>query len=192
MQNIVIKNKEEKESANPFITQEQSIWKSVIEKLTDPAAGMSDEKIKEYEAKIMSKLKSGKKLTEKEMEFLRRYSPNLYRSALRVKHSKEQLEQQLKSCHSKEEVARLPIMNVSSKDPDREYILAGLNETMKQFKKSSAYARLPQKKESEQKKGKKTSAANFEEKAEEEEESDFVIRPIQEVLDELPTFDVVQ
>lgn len=191
MQNIIIKNKELEEKQNTFITQDKNIWKSIIEELTDPSSGMSEDEVKKYEAKIMAKLKSGKKLTDKEMEFLRIHSPELYRSALRVKHSKEQLEQQLKNCHSKEEVARLPIMNVSSKDPDSEYIVAGLNETMRQFKKSSAYARLPQKTNTEQKKSSRGKAASFEEKAE-EEETNLAISPIQEVLDELPTFNVVQ
>lgn len=189
MQNIIIKNKTVNENENSFVTQDKNIWKSVIEKLIDPASGMSDEEIKKYEAKIMSKLKNGKKLTEKEMNFLRIHNPQMYRTALRVNHSKEQLEQQLKGCHSKEEVSRVAMMNVSSEDPDKEYIIAGLNETMRQFKKSSAYARLPQKIEPEQKKNKKGKAYNF--KEEDEEKSDFVM-PIQELLDEIPTFNVVQ
>ena len=193
MQNTIIKNKLEQEDTKSLETQEKNVWKSMIEELTDPAAGMSEEEIKEYEAKITSKLKRGKKLTAKEMEFLRKHNPELYRSALRVKLRKEQLEHQLKNCHSKSEaaeVARRAVTSISSKDPDKEFMVAGLSETIRQFKKSSAYARLPQTEEPEQKKKRRGRALNFHEKTEDEEKG--VITPIQELLDELPTFDVVQ
>lgn len=193
MQNTIVKNKSGQEETKPFEAQGKGVWKSVIEELTDPASGMSEEEIKEYEAKITSKLKRGKKLTAKEMDFLRVHNPELYRSALRVKLRKEQLEQQLKNCRSKSEaaeVARRAVATISSEDPDKEFMVAGLSETMRQFKKSSAYARLPQTEEPENGRRKRKRAANFEEKTEDEEKG--IITPIQEVLDEMPTFDVVQ
>ena len=193
MQNTIVKDKSGQEDTKPFEAQGKGVWKSVIEELTDPASGMSEEEIKSYEAKITSKLKRGKKLTAKEMDFLRKHNPELYRSALRVKMRKEQLEQQLKNCRSKSEaaeVARRVVATIRSDDPDKEFMAAGLRETMQQFKKSSAYARLPQTEEKEDGRRQRRRAADFEEKAEDEERG--VITPIQEVLDELPTFDVVQ
>ena len=43
-----------------------------ISELLSPACGMSEEEKKAYLAKIIAKLKSGKKLTSEEMRFLRR------------------------------------------------------------------------------------------------------------------------
>lgn len=172
---------------------QQSIWKSVIEEMIDPASGMDDEEIKEYEAKIAAKLKRGKKLTAKEMEFLRQHNPGLYRTAMRVQLRKQQMEQQLKSCRSKAEaaeVARRSIAGISSEDPDKEYLVAGLSETMRQFKKSSAYARLPQTDERDQRKKRRGKINHFEEKAEDDRGRE--ITPIQELLDILPTFDTMQ
>lgn len=172
---------------------QQSVWKSVIEEMIDPVSGMDDEEIKEYEAKIAAKLKRGKKLTAKEMEFLRQHNPGLYRTAMRVQLRKQQMEQQLKSCRSKAEaaeVARRSIAGISSEDPDKEYLVAGLSETMRQFKKSSAYARLPQTDERDQRKKRRGKINHFEEKAEDDRGRE--ITPIQELLDILPTFDAMQ
>lgn len=194
MQNTIVKNSVAvQEDTNTASTPEQSVWKSVIEELTDPASGMSEEEIKAYEAKIRAKLKRGKKLTSKEMDFLRQHNPELYRTALRVQLRKQQLAQQLKNCRSKAEaaeVARRSITSISSEDPDKECLVAGLSETMRQFKKSSAYARLPQTEDPNQKKRKRSKGHPFEEKT--EDENGREITPIQEVLDELPKFDVVQ
>lgn len=195
MQNIVINKNAEtaQEETGVYATPEKGVWKSVIQELTDPAAGMSEEEIAAYEAKIRAKLKRGKKLTAKEMDFLRTHNPELYRSALRIQLRKQQLEQQLKSCRSKAEaadVARRAVTSISSEDPDKECMVAGLSETMRQFKKSSAYARLPQTEEPDKKKRKRGSSSDFEEKT--EDENGGVVTPIRELLDELPVFDVVQ
>lgn len=194
MQNMMLRNKVSKqETTGSPAEQENSVWKTVIEDLTDPASDMSEDEKKAYEARVLAKMKRGGKLNAEEMNFLRLHNPELYRSALRVKLRKEQLVQQLKHCRSKSEaadVARRAVSSIGSKDPDKEFMVAGLSETFRQFKKSSAYARLPQTEDEQKKKGRKSSAVRFEEKA--EGESSFEMTPIQEVLDELPVFDVVQ
>ena len=42
---------------------EASIWKEVIEAMTDPTAGMEEPERKNYEQKVMQKLKTGKRLS---------------------------------------------------------------------------------------------------------------------------------
>lgn len=194
MQNTMLNNNTAvQENAEQTVNTGQSVWKSVIEEMIDPASGMSEEEIKEYESKIQAKLKRGKKLTAKEMDFLRIHNPDLYRTALRIQLRKQQMEQQLKSCRSKAEaaeVARRSITSISAEDPDKEYLVAGLSETMRQFKKSSAYARLPQTEERDQRKKKRGRINNFEEKTEDDKGRE--ITPIQELLDILPTFDAMQ
>ena len=55
-----------------------------ISELLSPAYGMSEEEKKAYLAKIIAKLKSGKKLTSEEMRFLQAEDPQLYQQAARV------------------------------------------------------------------------------------------------------------
>jgi len=55
-----------------------------ISELLSPACGMSEEEKKAYLAKIIAKLKSGKKLTSEEMRFLQAEDPQLYQQAARV------------------------------------------------------------------------------------------------------------
>ncbi len=177
----------------PLAGQGKSVWKSVIDEIMDPAKGMDAEEERAYAARIESKLKRGKKLTAKEMDYLRVHNPELYKAALRVKMRKEQLEQQLKNCRSKEEaadVARRAFSGISKEDPHREFLTAGLNETIRQFKKSSAYARLPETDEQVRKRKKRGGGSDFQEET--EEDGDILMTPIQELLDEMPTFDVVQ
>ena len=46
---------------------------------------MSEENRREMDARIMAKLKSGKKLSQKELDYLRRTNPILYAEAMRVR-----------------------------------------------------------------------------------------------------------
>lgn len=78
-------------------------------------------------SRIMGKLKSGKKLSAKELDFLRRTDPILYAHALRVQRMAEALKQQLSHAKSKQEANDMitsAIAGVSDKDPDKEYLLA--------------------------------------------------------------------
>lgn len=52
-----------------------------ISELLSPACGMTEEEKAAYLAKIMAKLKSGKKLTAEEMRFLQAEDPALYQQA---------------------------------------------------------------------------------------------------------------
>ena len=60
------------------------------------------ERIK-FQEKIERKIKSGAKLSQKEMNYLRRYSPYLYQHMIRVQQKRESLKEQLKHCRTKEE-----------------------------------------------------------------------------------------
>ena len=63
-----------------------------ISELLSPACGMSEEEKKAYLAKIIAKLKSGKKLTSEEMRFLQAEDPQLYQQAARVQAMRGSLE----------------------------------------------------------------------------------------------------
>lgn len=185
---------EENKQPHLLIRQKQNaVWQSALKDLIDPASKMDEEEEKEYLQRIMAKLKNGKKLTSDELNYLKLHNHALYLVAMRVQLAKERLENQLKNCKSKEEVNNVisfTLGGISDKDPDKEYMIAGINETVQKFKKSSRYARLPETADTHKEKKKK----NVDTFKNNDEEDDLFknITPIQELLDELPTFDVMQ
>lgn len=125
---------------------------SVLMEYLDPTAGMSEDEKKAYEERIMKKLRAGKKLTAEEMNYLRAKNPQLYAQAARVQAMRENLENQLKNCRSKEEVEKVygnAISMVAKDDPMKEAIVAAYDDVMKEFKKTNQYQALPEKEEDE-------------------------------------------
>lgn len=135
------------------------IEKGVLTHLLDPTDGMDDEARKEYEQKIMAKLKSGKRLTSEEMNYLRIHNPTMYEIAVRVERARQALRERLKSCRSKEEVqqviaGQMEVVRAMDKagDPATEYMAAMVQHEAKTFRESSRYARLPETRNEEEKK----------------------------------------
>lgn len=117
-----------------------------ISELLSPACGMTEEEKSSYLAKIMAKLKSGKRLTAEEMRFLQAENPQLYQQAARVQTMRDSLEARLSSCSSKEEAQSIysdSLSHVSDDDPMKEYIVAAYDDAMKEFRKSDVYQSLP-------------------------------------------------
>ena len=157
---------------------------------------MSDEDRAKMDAQIMAKLKSGKKLSQKEMNYLQKTNPIMYAHALRVQRMAEAVEEQLKHARSKEEADRIissSLTGISKNDPDREFIYAAINRISTEFHKSGAYEKLPNTMEEANKKNSKESGDVFSD-AEDEEDSDndeFDLKnwsPLTEVYDALPKF----
>ena len=112
-----------------------------ISELLSPACGMSEEEKKAYLAKIIAKLKSGKKLTSEEMRF---------QQAARVQAMRGSLESGLAHSTSKEEAQSVyldTLTHISEDDPMKEYIIAAYDDAMKEFQKSDQYQSLPETKE---------------------------------------------
>lgn len=170
------------------------IWQSVITALVDPTAGMSEEERAVYSGRIMSKLKAGKDLSTEELNYLKLHDSALYHTALHVKQKKEQIKEKLANCKSKAEVESVidsQVGGVSQDDPDREYIVAAMNDAVKEFKKTPDYSRLPEGKEERGDKKKGILRFMFEDESEGDKASkDQNVTPIQELLDELPELDV--
>lgn len=126
-----------------------------ISELLSPACGMTDDEKESYLAKIMAKLKSGKKLTAEEMRFLQSENPVLYQQAARVQSMQNSLETQLKHSTSKENAATIysnAMSMISDKDPMKEYIVAAYDDVMKEYKNSDEYNALPETEEDAKKK----------------------------------------
>lgn len=121
----------------------QDICKKAVSELMDPTSQMSDEERVQYEQKIFQKLKQGKRLSSAEMNYLQIHNPTMYQKALRVQNAKERLQTRLEHCRSKEEandVIAMEMSAVSDKDSDREYMLAGLQETAKDIVRTATTA----------------------------------------------------
>lgn len=135
------------------------IWRETIAMMEESLVKVPEEKRAAYEQKIRQKMQSGKKLSGEELNYLRIYQPELYRSALRVENARTVLRTKLKNCKSKEEVDNVvavqnEVLKAMDGDSDREYMAAMVRHEVDTFKKSMAYARLPQRLEEGKKKKK--------------------------------------
>ena len=161
---------------------ENSPWKSVIESLIDPASDMTEDEKKEYEKKIVQKMKMGKRLTSEEMNFLRIHNPELYKAAMRVEIMRKSLQSRLKNCKSKDEVnsvimGQMGSLRAMKQDPAREYMIAMVSRVVQKFKESGAFARLPEETRTGKKSRKSVSvqAEDWEEKDGEDKTNTFYL-----------------
>lgn len=115
------------------------------------------------EARIYAKLEEGKPLTQKEMQYLRQYNPALYMQAVRVEQKRKALENQLEYAKSKEEVQKIStsaLASVREDDPAKQYVVAAIQETVKEFKESAQYKKLPETEEQAEENGRNTQRKN--------------------------------
>ena len=175
------------------ITSTKELAQYIIESGND-VEKMSEEDRAKMDARIMAKLKSGNKLSQKEMDYLRKTNPIMYAHALRVQRMAEAVEEQLKHAKSKEEADQIifsALSGISKNDPDREYIFAAVNRISTEFHKSGAYEKLPNTVEEGDKEGKESGDVFSD--AEDEDDDGFDLKnwsPLTEVYDSMPTFSV--
>lgn len=123
---------------NKNVSTKEEMINYYLQKTLDCDNEMTDDEKKAMEARIESKLKRGKKLSAKEMEYLRKYNPMMYLRALRIQKAAEAVKEQLKQAKSKEQVTNIvsqSLAGISDKDPDKEYMVAAINEVAEEFKK---------------------------------------------------------
>ena len=179
---------------NKTVSTKEEMINYYLQKTLDCDNEMTDDEKKAMEARIESKLKRGKKLSAKEMEYLRKYNPMMYIRALRIQKAAEAVKEQLKQAKSKEQVTNIvsqSLAGISDKDPDKEYMVAAINEVAEEFKKTSAYARLPDTDADAAKRKTSTAKKPFEDSEDdgENEEDDLMSwTPLSEVIESLPTF----
>lgn len=127
------------------ITTTKELAQYILESGND-VEKMSEADRNRMDAQITAKLQSGKKLSQKEMDYLRKTNPIMYAHALRVQRMAEAVEEQLKHAKSKEEADQIissALSGISKNDPDREYIFVAVNRISTEFHKSGAYEKLP-------------------------------------------------
>ena len=114
---------------------------------------MTKEEHAAYQKKLLAKINAGKRLSAKEMNYLRIHAPELYRLARQIEQKRMKLEQQLKNCNSKEEAREIycqAIEGISDGCPYKEALIKNYQDVYDEFRKSKEYARLPEtKKEAE-------------------------------------------
>lgn len=191
---VLMQNKQEK----TVISSKRELASYVFQMLTETESKteMSEDEKRRMEARIIAKLKAGKKLTGEEMDFLRRYNTELYLTAVRVQQMAEGLKEQLKRAKSKEEadaIVSTAYSSISDKDPAKEYLTAAVSNVSTEFRRSGAYNRLPNTIDEVEKAKKKQTKNPFKESDEKDmdTEDDFDLTgwsPLQEVLDAMPTF----
>lgn len=140
-------NRKQEQEMTPFDPE-----KSIGQQIMDSVHSMMEEKSRgetkeEYAARVYAKVRSGKKLTPDEMNFLARTNPIMYQKVLRAQMMRNALENRLKSCRSKqeaEEIFSAAVSGISENDPDREMITAALTQAYKEFRETDRYQRLPE------------------------------------------------
>lgn len=182
-----------KKEESKKITSTKELAQYIIESGND-VEKMSEEDRAKMDARIMAKLKSGNKLSQKELDYLRKTNPIMYAHAMRVQRMAEAIEEQLKHAKSKEEadsIISASLSGISKNDPDREYIYAAVNRISTEFHKSGAYEKLPNTVEEGDKKNRESGDVFSD--AEDEDDEGFDLKnwsPLTEVYDSMPTFSV--
>lgn len=170
------------------ITTMKKLKENIVECLQNNGKPeMTDEEKAKMQENITQKLKAGKKLTKEEMDFLKKYNPQMYIHAMRVQRIAESVEEQLKHAKSKEEANRIMLTataGIDKDDTDKEYIVAAVNRISKEFKQSSDYNRLPDTEEE----AKGTDKRNNRFKTDDEDDDLKSWSPLQEIIDEMPKF----
>jgi hypothetical protein len=193
--NIVLGQTTSAQQKKKTIRSEADLATYLMEKINDDSDSMSDEDKEKMRARIEAKLKSGKKLSAKEVRFLQETDPQLYMQYQRIRAMADSMASQLKSAKTKQQandIITSSMSSVSDKDPYKEYVLAAMSETAKEFKKSSYYNRLPDN-DTELKQKKKAAAYDKSEENEDDTEDDFdpmSWTPLQDIIDSMPTFHV--
>lgn len=138
------KGKQEKE-----VKSLAQLRRELVEKIIDQFQGIdfeTEEERKNFQTKLEYKVKSGAKLSGKEMNYLRKYNPYMYHQMVRVQQKREALKERLKHCRSKEEAQQAigaAFSSIHEKDPVKEAMVAAVSNVSKQFCSSDTYRKLP-------------------------------------------------
>lgn len=133
--------------------------KNILKQMREAMSGVefeSEQEESEHEERIIEKIRSGAKLSQSELNYIRMKNPEAYARAVRMQLKREMLENKLKNCKTKEEVEDVSCMELGSigkKDPDQECMINTIKRVITEFKKTSEYRRLPLGDENEKYKG---------------------------------------
>lgn len=159
--NPAVDYKKQKEAETKNLSQ---MRRELAQQIMDKIHGTdfeSEEERQNFQTKIEYKIKAGAKLSQRELNYLRKYNPYMYHQMIRVQQKREALKERLKHCRTKEEAQRAigdAFTTISDKDPAREAMVAAVQNVSRQFCSSGVYQKLPNTEE-ELKKAKKMQTA---------------------------------
>lgn len=191
--NLFVQQNQEKETIDSF--SKAQIVKYILEKVQNKVSDeMTEEDKAKMSAKILQKLKAGKKLTKKEEQFLKETNPQMYIQYLRIRARAEAMAEQLKHAKTKQQANHIIMVataSVSNKDPYKEYVLAAMYKVADEYKATPKYQRLPNTEAELEKKKNVKENDNFEKEEDSVENFDPMSwSPLQDVIDAMPKFDV--
>lgn len=191
--NLFVQQNQEKETIDSF--SKAQIVKYILEKVQNKVSDeMTEEDKAKMSAKILQKLKAGKKLTKKEEQFLKETNPQMYIQYLRIRARAEAMAEQLKHAKTKQQANHIIMAttaSVSNKDPYKEYVLAAMYKVADEYKATPKYQRLPNTEAELEKKKNVKENDNFEKEEDSVEDFDPMSwSPLQDVIDAMPKFDV--
>ena len=118
-------------------------------KLTEAEKAQKREAIQKKIEDIKMKLKSGKRLSESEMNFLKKHAPDLYKKAQEAEAERQSYKQAIKSCKTKDDVQKVFLekmrqsLSVSDMDQEMaEYMSAAVQQEHIKFTKSDDYKKM--------------------------------------------------
>ncbi len=97
-------------TADGAMSLEDKLLKGAMDSMDDLLGDSS----KVSSAQIRTKLMSGKKLSSKEMDYLRENDPELYKKAKAIEMEREAYERELKRCKTKEEVQKVKMAHATA------------------------------------------------------------------------------
>lgn len=129
----------------------QTLWE-IAKQDPEKARIAKQEKQKQISQKISdirTKLKFGKKLTDKELRLLREHAPELYKKAEAVQQERKNFKEALKNCKTKDDVQRLFSqkmqfsMSMAKQDQEMaEYLTSALQDEHTHFTKTDNYKNM--------------------------------------------------
>ena len=136
-----------------YISSESSVSKEnlgsyIFERILNREQNFSNEQQKSaYEARLIRKVNSGAKLSGQEMAYLQKHMPEVYAKAKKIQLKRQAVEERLKACRSKQEVANAVLAEtgmISEEDPDCAALQRAVQSAVEEFKKTDRYQSLPQ------------------------------------------------
>lgn len=194
--NIGMKAVNQNENENVDFSSKAQITQYVVFKMRNSICDqMTEEQKTNLNGKIQQKLKSGKKLSKKEAQYLKETNPQMYIQYMRIQAKAEALAEQLKHAKTKQQANNIIMASaasVSDKDPYKEYIMAAINKVADDYKSAPGYQRLPSTEADLQKRKNAETNSHFEKDGEEQDKEfdPMSWSPLQEIIDAMPKFDV--
>lgn len=155
IKNYAVENKlnDQDNSSSDKVTEKRNSIGSLLQSIDENIEKANQNKEKKNEKttrKIIAKMKAGKKLSSKEMEYLKRFCKELYAEAIKIQRKRNAFEEKIEHCQTKQEVMAamtFEMGHVIEEGENVEVLMNGFENVLKEFKKTNKFNRLPDRQE---------------------------------------------